>query len=94
MNFDISKNNSDFRLETNLINRYNKFLNKKDFEEQLSKSSNSSQDKKPDFNNTDYSIEEIQEIKPVIQHNIERKRPVFTLPQSKKDLLVKESLLI
>ena len=50
----------------------------------MSKSINSSQEKKPDYNNNDYAVEEIQEIKPVIQHNIERKRPVFTLPVSKK----------
>ena len=57
---------------------------KKENEEQVSKSSNSSQEKRPDFNNNDCSAEEIQEIKPVIQHNIQRKRPVFTLPPSKK----------
>ena len=45
---------------------------------------NLNQEKKPDFNNNDYPIEEIQEIKPVIQHNIQRKRPVFTVPPSKK----------
>ena len=40
--------------------------------------------KKPDYNNNDFSSEEIQEVKPAIQHNIERKRPVYTLPPSKK----------
>jgi len=81
LNIDISKNKIDIKSEANLINRYNNFLTKKELDEQ---SSNSSQEKKPDFNNNDCSIEEIHEIKPVIQHNIQRKRPVFTLPSSKK----------
>ena len=81
LNIDISKNNIDIKSEANLINRYNNFLTKKELDDQ---SSNSSQEKKPDFNNNDCSVEEIQEIKLVTQHNIQRKRPVFTLPASKK----------
>jgi len=81
-NLDISKSKTNSKLEANLFNNYNNFLSKKDFDDQ---SSNSSQDdKKPDFNNNDFVGEEIEEIKPVIQHNIERKRPVFTIPASKK----------
>jgi len=83
LNIDISKNKIDTKSEANLINRYNNFLTKKEMEDR-DQSSNSSQEKKPDFNNNDCSIEEIQEIRPVIQHNIQRKRPVFTLPASKK----------
>ena len=71
-------------MEASLINSCHNFLDKKESNEQLSKSSNLNQEKKPDFNNNDYPIEEIQEIKPVIQHNIQRKRPVFTVPPSKK----------
>ena len=70
--------------EANLFNRYKNFLKKKDSDDQLSKSLNSSQEKKPDFNNNDFAVEEIQNNKPVIQHNIQRKRPVFTLPPFKK----------
>ena len=87
-NLDLSKNKEktslNIKTETSLINRYNNFLNKKDKEDIISKKINSSQDKKPDFNNNDYTTEETQEIKPVIQHNIQRKRPVYTLPPSKK----------
>ena len=83
LNIDISKNKLDIKSEANLINRYNNFLTKKELDDR-DQSSNSSQEKKPDFNNNDCTIEEIQEIKPVIQHNIQRKRPVFTLPASKK----------
>ena len=72
------------KMEAPFINRYNNFLIKKESDEQISKFLDISQEKKPDLNNNDYSIEEIQNIKPVIQHNIERKRPVFTLPPSKK----------
>ena len=45
------------------------------------KESASNLSKKPSYNNTDYNIEEI---KPVIQHKIERKRPVYSLPPSQK----------
>ncbi len=86
-NIDFPKNTEcskyDVRSEISLINRYNNYLTKKESDDQVSKSSNSSE-KKPDFNNNDCSTEEIQEVKPVIQHNIQRKRPVYTLPQSKK----------
>ena len=81
LNTDIPKNKIEIKSEANLFNRYNNFLTKKELDDQ---SSNSSQEKKPDFNNNDCSVEEIQEIKPVTQHNIQRKRPVFTLPASKK----------
>ena len=81
---DIASRNLESKTESSLINRYNNFLIKKENDEQISKSSNSSQEKRPDFNNNDCLTEEIQEIKPVIQHNIQRKRPVFTLPPSKK----------
>ena len=81
---NIENPNLESKTETSLMNRYNNFLLKKESDEQISKSSNSSQEKRPDYNNNDCSTEEIQEIKPVIQHNIQRKRPVFTLPPSKK----------
>jgi len=45
---------------------------------------NSNIDKKPDYNNNDFDNEKNDVIKPVIQHKIERKRPVYTLPPSKK----------
>jgi hypothetical protein len=74
------------KMEADTFNRLNHFLIKKEkeSEEQISSSSNSSQEKKPNLNSNDYAIEEIREIKPVIQHNIQRKRPVFTLPPDKK----------
>ena len=82
LNMHISKSKTESKFEANLFNNYNNFLAKKEFDDE---SSNSSQDdKKPDFNNNDFTGEEIEEIKPVIQHNIERKRPVFTIPASKK----------
>ena len=55
-----------------------------------SNDSNSSQDdKKPDYNNDDLSnLEEMPKVlKPVIQHSIQRKRPVYTLPPSRKRAL-------
>ena len=87
-NLDLSKKKEgkkkNSKSETSLINRYNNFLSKKERDDSASKNINSSQEKKPDYNNNDYTTEEIQEIKPVIQHNIQRKRPVYTLPPSKK----------
>ena len=68
--------------EINAFANFNNSLTKKEPENSLS--NHLSQEKKPDLNNADMVTEEIQEIKPVIQHNIERKRPVFTLPPDKK----------
>ena len=75
---DMEKSNTNLN-QTNNLNSHN-ILND-------SNDSNSSQDdKKPDYNNDDLSnIEEMPKmIKPVIQHSIQRKRPVYTLPPSKK----------
>jgi hypothetical protein len=75
-------NSNQEKNEISAISKFNNSLSKKEQENQSSTHSN--QDKMPDLNNNDYNKEEIQEIKPVIQHNIERKRPVFTLPSDKK----------
>ena len=40
--------------------------------------------KTPRYNNTDNNNNNIEKIKPVIQHKIERKRPVYSLPPSQK----------
>ena len=41
-------------------------------------------DKKPNYNNNDFVNEQNKELKSVIQHKIERKRPVYNLPPSQK----------
>ena len=74
--------------EVNAISKFNNSLNKN--EQENPPSNNSSQDKIPDLNNEDDNQEKIQEIKPVIQHNIERKRPVFTLPPDKNSSISQE----
>ena len=78
----LNHSSSSTKNETNAFSNFNNFLSKKEPENSIS--TNSNQEKKPDLNNSDFNTEEIQEIKPVIQHNIERKRPVFTLPADKK----------
>ncbi len=40
--------------------------------------------KTPRYNNTDDNNNNVEKIKPVIQHKIERKRPVYSLPPSQK----------
>ena len=75
---------TDQNTEASIFNRYKHFLKKKNSDDYLSKSPNASIEKKPDFNSNDFSIEEIQNNMAVTQHNVQRKRPVFTLPSFKK----------
>ena len=68
----------------------NNFLSKKESENQIL--TNSSPDKIPLLKNNSYNKKQIQEKKSVIQYNIERKRPVFTLPSKIKLLCQKKRL--
>ena len=78
-NINLLKNENDSSFNDNNL------LSNKDKEKPEKQSSiNLNQEKIPDLNGNDYKTEIIHEIKPVIQHNIERKRPVFTLPPDKK----------
>ena len=61
-------------------------ISNKETEEQKNLNNNDNENKNKDEINKDVNNneEEIKELKPVIQHHIERKRPVFTLPSDKK----------
>ena len=61
-------------------------ISNKETEEQKNLNNNDNENKNKDEINNDVNNneEEIKELKPVIQHHIERKRPVFTLPSDKK----------
>ena len=62
----------------NIIHLSIKSDKKKERESELNTSENSK------YNNTDNNINNIETIKPVIQHKIERNRPVYSLPPSQK----------
>jgi hypothetical protein len=75
--------------EVNAISKFNNFLTKKEPEDRYPLISNK-EESKPDLNNNNHKLEENYEIKPAIQYNIERKRPVFTLPNNQKRSISQE----
>ena len=81
------KSKEEININKELVNK-----KKQNFSDNIQKDNNLNIEKKPDYNNDDFPKEEIVEQKPVIQHKIERKRPVYTLPPAKKRLVSKEKL--